>query len=106
VNKHLYIFSYQTPKQTGVSAREGYAEEASAALFIEAEVAEQALAWGREVSEEYVRRLFPGQTHSWKTLGYAHWIEPEPAQEYPAEVLARLPTVPCGTFPDFEAFRR
>jgi len=100
--KYLYIFGYQTPEQVVNAARQGIPDEASRALFIEADSPEQALAWGREVSEEFVRRLFPGQQVSWKALNFAQWIESAPQTEYPAEILAQLPAIACGSYPDFD----
>jgi hypothetical protein len=38
---------------------------------------------------------------SWKNLNSAHWIEAEPQEEYPADLLARLPVVACGARPDY-----
>ncbi|HWX21955.1 MAG TPA: hypothetical protein VN578_18800, partial [Candidatus Binatia bacterium] len=100
--RFLYIFGYQTPEQMNSSASSEAPEEASMAVFIEAQSADEALGWGRELSEEYGRRLFPGRALSWKSLNFAHWIEANPQQEYPADLLASLPVVPCGSYPDFD----
>jgi hypothetical protein len=105
VPRYLYIFGYQTPEQLEVSARQGYAEESSRALFIEAASAEEALAWGREISEEFVRRLFPKEKVSWKEMNFAQWVESAPQREYPADILAALPAVACGKYPDFERLK-
>jgi len=105
-NKYLYIFGYQTPEQLAGAAKDEHAEEASEALFIEAQSAERALAWGREISEEYVHRLFEGQAVDWKSMHFAHWVENEPQTEYPIDILASLPVVSDGQYPDFQAFKR
>ena len=102
INKYLYIFGYQTPQQVAQAENDNEAEEASEAVFIEAESAEQALAWGREISEEFVRRLFGDQAVDWKSKNFAHWVEVEPQSEYPKDILAALPVVPCGQHPDFK----
>ena len=100
--RFLYIFSYQTPEQMQATGASDAPEEACRAVFIEAETAEEALAWGREVSEEYVRRLFNENAPSWKAQGFAHSIEREPEQEYPDTVLADIPVVAAGTHPNFD----
>jgi hypothetical protein len=125
--KYLYIFGYRTPAQTasaseaavisaapnpqcresnakavGSSAPSGHCEEPSEALFIETDSAEQALAWGREVSEAFLKTLYDDQAISWKALNFAHWIEPNPKLEYPAVTLSGLPLVPVGKLPDFK----
>lgn len=103
--KYLYIFAYQTPEQRHAVAAHGPAEESSAAVFIEADSAEEALAWGREISEAFLRHLLHDPVVSWKGLNFAHWVENDPRQEYPADILARLPVVPRGSFPDFALFQ-
>jgi hypothetical protein len=105
-NNYLYIFGYQTPDQMSPAAKEEHTEEASEAIFIEAESAEQALAWGREISQEYVRRLFGSKPVDWKSMDFAHWVEPEPQKEYPKDILESLPVVTYGKYPDFQAFKR
>jgi len=105
-NKYLYIFGYQTPEQMGLAAEDRNAEESSEAIFIEAESAEQALAWGREISEKYVRQLFGNQPVDWKSMNFAHWVESEPLKEYPVSILEKLNVVACGDYPDFKLFER
>jgi hypothetical protein len=100
MRKYLYFFSYQTPSQMEL-ARNGFAEESSAAVFIEAHSPEQAGAWGREISERFVVHLFEGKSVSWRDLGFEAWIEADPKREFPSDVLERVPVVSCGTFPDF-----
>jgi hypothetical protein len=104
--KYLYIFSYQTPEQMETARKQGYTDEASEAVFIEAESPERALDWGREISEEFVRRRFGSQGVSWKSSNFAHWVETQPQQEYPAAILACLPVVACGSFPELDGFKR
>jgi hypothetical protein len=104
--KFLYVFAYQTPAQVKAAAAGEYAEEASEAVFIEAESAEQALDWGKQISEDFLKRLFPQGDISWKDLNFAHWIEAEPQDEYPADLLERLPVVACGVRPQFNNLRQ
>jgi hypothetical protein len=102
--KYLYIFSYKTPEQSHAVPAETV-EESCEACFIEADCPENALAWGREVSEAYVRKLFKDESISWKTAGYAHWVESEPQNEYPHDLLAGLPVVSCGDHPRFASLQ-
>jgi hypothetical protein len=104
-HRYLYIFGYQTPEQQARTGIGEDAEEASEATFIEAESAEQALAWGREISEEFVRRLFGTQVVDWKSNNFVHWVEAEPQTEYPEDILQSLPVVACGQHPDFKSLR-
>jgi hypothetical protein len=99
--KFLYVFAYQTPAQIKAAAAGAYAEEASAAMFIEADSAEKALEWGEQISEDFLKRLFPEGDISWKRQNYAHWIEAKPQEEYPADLLETLPVVACGVRPEF-----
>lgn len=81
-------------------------DEVSEAIFIEAASEAQALDWGREISEAFVAQLFTGQNVSWRAMNFAHWIERDPHLEYPADVLAILPVVDYGNYPDFARFKR
>ena len=98
--KYLYLFTYQTPSQRQC-VEDGFAEESSAAVFVEANSPEEAMAWGREISERFVGHLFQGKQVSWRSLGFESWIEAEPKKEFPSELLERVPVVSCGVFPDF-----
>jgi len=80
-------------------------EESSEAIFIEAESADQALAWGREISERFVRELFGDKPVDWKSMNFTHWVESEPQTEYPAAILEKVQVVACGKYPDFKLFR-
>jgi hypothetical protein len=100
--RFLYFFTYQTPGQSEAARTGGAVEEASAALFIEAETAEAALAWGREISGALFHHLTGAAAARWTSLNFAHWIESHPELEYPPEILAALPCVACGQLPDFD----
>ena len=103
--RFLYMFSYQTPEQMLAAPTADSPEESSQALFIEAASADQALGWGREISEAYLQYLFPDEKVSWKARGFDHWIETDPRQEYPADLLATLQVVAHGSFPDFDRLK-
>lgn len=100
MSRFLYIFSYQTPQQAAVP-NQACPDESCHALFIEAESADKALAWGRQISDEFVKRLFSGEGPRWSEQDFAHWVEAEPEREYPAEVLQQLKAVGYGEFPQF-----
>jgi len=99
--RYLYVFGYQTPPQLARSVD----DEDSAAFFIEAPSQAEALAWGREVSEKFVRDLHRNDEVSWKALDYAHWIEDLPSSRFTPADLARLDTVSVGSYPDWSSWR-
>lgn len=99
--KFLYIFAYPSPEQVRIAASGQPTEESSEALFITANSAEEAQAWGREVSEAFLNILFPDKGLSWKSMGFDNWVEADPKSEYPEDALAILPVVSCGSYPDF-----
>ncbi len=99
--RYLYIFGFRRPEPAADALSSSAEEESSEALFIDAASPEEALAWGREVSETFFTLLFPEKGLSWKALGFTHWLETDPRLEYPADTLAKLPVVGCGSYPDF-----
>jgi hypothetical protein len=104
--RFLYVFGYETPAQLRANAANGWDDEDSEALFIEAESEDEALKWGREVSERFMRQLHGDSSVSWTALGYAHWIEADPAgRGWRAEDVARLPVVRSGEFPAWDKSR-
>ena len=100
MNKYLYVFCYRTPRQAA-QREPDIAEESSEAVFIQAASPEDALAWGREIAEAFVAKLFPGGSPSWGKSNFSHWVESEPEKEYPAAILAGLPIVSIGNYPVF-----
>ena len=82
----LFAFGYETPSQHLNNKANGWDDEDSEAVFIDCPDPDAALAWGCEVAEVFVRRLWkaygePGP--SWKDGRFAYWIETSP------EVIAR-----------------
>jgi hypothetical protein len=102
----LYIFGYRTPEQQERFTRFGHDDEDSAAVFIEADSANDALAWGREISEEFIRHLFADPTVSWQHMRYAHWIDAHPEEAYSAEALATILHVRHGQHPALRELNR
>ena len=104
--RYLYIFTYQTPDQwAAAGATPGTPDESSRALFIKADNPEQALTWGSEIAEAFVKCLFTDSTISWQRLNYDHWLEAQPEQEYPKDILAALPEVNYGQLPDLGSLK-
>jgi len=95
----LYRFGYETPEQAKANAAHGWDDECSEAVFIEADSPSQALEWGREISERFVRRLYGDSSISWLRSDFAHWIEEHPEAEFTADNLATLPHVRYGQHP-------
>lgn len=102
MRNYLYIFCYQTPSQASAAAAGEAQEESSQAVFICATSQEEALAWGLEIAERFVKDLFPDGSKSWKSGKYAHWIEGSPEEEYPSSVLSDIPVVELGIYPSFK----
>jgi hypothetical protein len=103
MSRFLYVFGYETPGQARANTAHGWDDEDSRALFIEAPSSEEALSWGRQVSEAFVAHLYGDAPVSWLADGYAHWIELEPSKVYEADHLAAMPTVRPGEYPNWQA---
>jgi hypothetical protein len=98
--EYLYCFGYESPTERETNARAGTDFESSAAIRIEAESEEQALEWGMEISERFVKALFGEENVSWRAERFAAFIENDP------DVLDRwresLPKVTVGEYPNFD----
>lgn len=95
-----YTFGYETPQQAQLNARNGWDDEDSATLLIEAPSEVEAVAWGRQVAEAFVARLYAPALESWSAGGFADDIEHVAAVSTPTEVVA----VKCGQWPDWGRF--
>lgn len=108
-SQHLFRFGYCTPAQWAANAKHGWDDESSSAFFVESASEDEALEWGREVAEAYVRHLFAQagseDSPSWKDADFAHWIEDAPDEVFPVATLASLPRVRVGDLPDFGGWR-
>jgi hypothetical protein len=97
----LFRFGFETPVQHVNNEANGWDDEDSHAVFIECDHETDALAWGREVAEAYVRGLWTARGEegpSWLASGFAHWIETN------ADEIARasewgVPAVQVGEHP-------
>lgn len=104
MTRFLYRFGYETPTQWKANEERGWDDESSSAFWVEADTADEALAWGRDVTEAMVRELFSrsgwrGDVPSWKEAGYAQWIEKTPADDFTADDLASLLVINQGEMP-------
>ena len=85
----LFMFGFETPTQHRSSTAAGRDDEDSRAVFIESSDAVEALGWGREIAERFVRQLWAragAGEYSWKSGQFAHWVETR------ADELARAET--------------
>src|SRR3954453_6087930 len=96
--RYLFVFGYGTVETEASNDRHGDDCESSQALWIDAASEEQALAWGREIAEQFVRLTSP-TSPSWKQSGYANWIESAPKTRFDSKALASLPVVMAGQMP-------
>ena len=109
MNKYLYIFGYETPAQRENNAAYEWDDEDSAALFIMAETAQQALKWGRTVSKRYVSVLFNGfnsHAESWDENRFASWVDHDYTANFSSDQLKAVPTVKYGEYPDIAGMLR
>ena len=100
--EYLYVFGYEDPidRQSNSDVHTDF--ETSEVIRILAEDEQQALEWGREISERFIQYLFKDNQISWKNDRFASWIENNP-DEYLCKQLDSFPIVKTGQYPDFEA---
>ena len=99
MKKYLYIFGYESPEQLAANDNNGWDDENSLSVFVEAESESEALAWGREISENFIKELFQDPSRSWKSMSYAHEIEKDPASIYSSDEIVSMPVVKVGQLP-------
>ena len=97
----LYGFGYEDKIDMECNRRTGSDYESSTGVFIDAGSEEEALEWGREISEAFVRYEHDDPSVSWRALGYAHWIEHDQESGSWKHCLSFFPRVRVGEFPDF-----
>lgn len=99
---YMFCFGYETPTQHDNNSAHGWDDSDSSAVFIECDTADEALDWGCEIAERFVARLWAARGEpapSWKSAGFAYWIESD-AERIEAGRRAALNTVRPGEFPD------
>lgn len=100
MKQYLYIFGFNTPLQVrhNTLLRD---DEDSECVVITAGSEEEALEWGREISERFVRELFEDSSVSWKVNEFAHWVEDDPVR-IDAAMGTGAPVIKTGQFPDLQ----
>ena len=102
----LYGFGYESPETRQRNQKFGDDAEESAAVFIIAKDEAAALAWGHEISEWFVRKLFGNPGESWTKGRFASWIEHDATKiAAAAKTKPPLPTVHAGEYPNFDQMR-
>jgi O-acetyl-ADP-ribose deacetylase (regulator of RNase III) len=97
------MFGYEDPREAVSNARSGTDFESSTGVLIDAPDVEDALRWGREVSQAFVTWLFERENEpapDWRAGNFAHWLEPDASEAWAA--LANAPVVKVGQMPSFE----
>lgn len=105
MKQYLYIFGFCTPEQWQTNQEQGRNDWESCAVFILAQSKQEALNWGREISETLVRQMFKrdgrfAKPPSWKTGNFEHWIEDHPLARLSGLALEILPVVKVGELPN------
>jgi len=103
--RYLFRFGFEDPKEFKANSIGGWDDESSEAIWINAPSAEDALAWGRSVAEQFVTRLFEMaqiEGYSWSERGFAHWIEDEEPVLAWARTSPQVPQADFGHMPDLE----
>ena len=102
MESYLFGFGCEGPIDMECNDGEGTDYESSRGVFIEAASESEALAWGREIAEAFMKYEHAGNsTISWKALGYAHWIESDPENCAWSHCLSFFPRVKVGELPEF-----
>ncbi|MEO8380643.1 MAG: hypothetical protein ABI779_13340 [Acidobacteriota bacterium] len=99
MKRFAYGFGFETPKQWIANRQYGWDDEDSAIIMIRAENADAARAWGREIADASVRRLFEHahaqELPNWQEEQYADWIEEAAPESDGVEVVV-------GELPDLD----
>ena len=99
-DNYLYIFGYEDPSERKSNSECGTDFESSGHIRIIATDEEEALDWGRKISERFVKYIHGDDQISWKDDGFASWIEHDP-DAYVGDQWEKLPKVKVGEYPDF-----
>jgi len=97
---YLYIFGYEDPSERKSNSECGADFESSGQVRIIATDEEEALNWGRNISERFVKFIYGNDQMSWKDERFASWIEHDP-DEYLLSKWEKIIVVKVGEYPDF-----
>ncbi len=98
--EYLYCFGHETPNQIRNNKLFGWDDQDCQLVRIRAGSEDEAMAWGCEIAEQFMKRLFKDDEISWKKIKYGHGIE-SPSECLPAAV-SRSPLVSFGEMPDLD----
>lgn len=101
--RFLYMFGYEGPEEAEVNAATGSDYEVCRAVFIQAEDAAAAVAWGQQVSQRYVSWLFEREgrpRYEWIEANFANWLEREGTNSW--DVFKDAPRIDVGEYPAFD----
>lgn len=104
--RYLFRFGFESPDEFKSNRAGGWDDQSSEAIWINAPSTEEALAWGRSVADQFVRRLFEMaevEGCSWLAGGFAHWIENEASVLEWARTSPEILEADFGHMPDLEA---
>ncbi len=76
--------------------------ESSTGLFVEADSAEAAVAWGERVGQELLRHVNGGASLDWKSLGYFCRLEETPRDSGWGHCLDFFQHIRVGQWPDLD----
>jgi hypothetical protein len=96
----IYGFGFETPSQRARNEANGWDDEDSAALVIDADSSQEALEWGRTVAEAFFKWLCDDPAVSWLAGQYADYLETETQSRWTSEQRRSLVTVAVGQMPD------
>lgn len=99
MKKHLYRFGYESPVEKRTNLEQDIDSESSEAVFIRADSVDDALLWGRHISQVFVARLHEPTHEDWMAGDFANWIEDSPDPTWDLNV------VPVVTSGDEEALQ-
>lgn len=99
INEYLYIFGYEAPSEKASNRDVGTDFESTGMVRILSLTEDSALEWGRELSERFVASLYANESVSWRSQGFASWIEQSP-DEHIRSQWSSIPVVQCGEIPD------
>jgi hypothetical protein len=95
--RYLFCFGYETPDQYENNRQNGYDEEDSSAVWVEAKTKDEAMSAGLRFARSFIERLFAekGQPlpFEWSESTYASWIVDDPYDEWSPEYLDGLETI-------------
>ena len=98
MEKHLYVFGYETPTQRTNNEQHGWDDEDSQACYILASNEQRALEWGHHIAERFFQALYDDPDASWRRGEYSAWIEKQ--DRFTRDQLQMIPHVKDGEYPD------